>query len=210
MKLVVTGVLGKGVSREGAKYRKARQEEMGSDEGIGVSGVDGGMFVSADFTDLRRLGLDGNGWFGGAEKRGLGSRLVGAEGPGTGFDRSFAVMTFAWGECEMGLFGCVPEGMYVLVTLVEAYEREHHPMAPPDPIDGIRFHLEQLAQDQRALIGVIGSRGRVHEVMNGDRGLVPSNDSPTQREVRYSGGNPDPARRGSARAAKRCSSSSRR
>lgn len=59
----------------------------------------------------------------------------------------------------------------VLVTLVEAYEREHHPMEPPDPIDAIRFRLEQLGQDQRALIGVIGSRSRVHEVMNGDRGL---------------------------------------
>lgn len=59
----------------------------------------------------------------------------------------------------------------VLVTLVEAYEREHHPMDPPDPIDAIRFRLEQLRKDQCALIGVIGSRSRLHEVMNGDRGL---------------------------------------
>jgi HTH-type transcriptional regulator/antitoxin HigA len=59
----------------------------------------------------------------------------------------------------------------VLVTLVEAYEREHHPMGPPDPIDAIRFRLEQLGQDQRALIGVIGSLSRMHEVMNGDRGF---------------------------------------
>ena len=61
--------------------------------------------------------------------------------------------------------------MEVLVALVEAYEREHHPIDPPDPIEAIRFRLEQLGEDQRALIGVIGSRGRVHEVMNRDRSL---------------------------------------
>jgi HTH-type transcriptional regulator/antitoxin HigA len=44
-------------------------------------------------------------------------------------------------------------------------------MDPPDPSDAIPFRLEQLGEDQRALIGVIGSRSRVYEVMNGDRGL---------------------------------------
>jgi len=59
----------------------------------------------------------------------------------------------------------------VLATLVDAYEQKHHSMDPPDPIDAIRFRLEQLGLDQRALIGVIGNRSRVYEVMNGDRGL---------------------------------------
>ncbi len=59
----------------------------------------------------------------------------------------------------------------VLMALVDAYERMHYPIDPPDPIDAVRFRLEQLGVDLRALIGVIGNRTRVYEVMRGDRGL---------------------------------------
>ena len=59
----------------------------------------------------------------------------------------------------------------VLVTLVEAYEREHQPIDPPDPIEAIRFRLEEQGLDARALAGVIGTRSRVHEVMHGQRQL---------------------------------------
>ena len=59
----------------------------------------------------------------------------------------------------------------ILITLVEAYERVHHPIDPPDPIEAIRFRLEQQGADYRALIGVVGSRTRVYEVMRGDRPL---------------------------------------
>ena len=59
----------------------------------------------------------------------------------------------------------------VLMTLVEAYEKVHYPIAPPDPLDAIRFRLEQLGLDLKALVGVIGSRSRVYEVMRGDRPL---------------------------------------
>lgn len=59
----------------------------------------------------------------------------------------------------------------VLATLVEAYEREHYPVDLPDPIEAIRFRLEQEGKDYRALIGVIGQRTRVYEVMRGDRSL---------------------------------------
>lgn len=66
-----------------------------------------------------------------------------------------------------------PEGdrLEVLTTLVEAYEHTHFPMDLPDPIQAIRFRLEQLGKDSKALIGVIGSRTRVYEVMRGDRPL---------------------------------------
>ena len=57
------------------------------------------------------------------------------------------------------------------MTLVEAYEKVHYPIAPPDPLDAIRFRLEQLGLDLKALVGVIGSRSRVYEVMRGDRPL---------------------------------------
>ena len=66
-----------------------------------------------------------------------------------------------------------PQGnqLDVLATLVEAYERKHFPIDPPDPIEAIKFRLEQQGLDPRALIGVIGGRGRVHEVMHGQRAL---------------------------------------
>ena len=53
-----------------------------------------------------------------------------------------------------------PEGdrLDVLTTLVEAYERKHFPIDAPDPIEAIRFRLEQQGLDRQALIGVIGGR----------------------------------------------------
>jgi HTH-type transcriptional regulator/antitoxin HigA len=59
----------------------------------------------------------------------------------------------------------------VLATLVEAYEREHYPIDLPDPVDAIKFRLEQSGKDERSLIGVIGQRTRVYEVMRGRRPL---------------------------------------
>lgn len=66
-----------------------------------------------------------------------------------------------------------PQGdrLDVLTTLVEAYEREHFPIDAPDPIEAIRFRLEQQGLDQRALVGVIGGRSRVYEVMHRKRAL---------------------------------------
>jgi HTH-type transcriptional regulator/antitoxin HigA len=59
----------------------------------------------------------------------------------------------------------------VLITLVEAYERAHFPIDVPDPIEAIKFRLEQKGADYRSLIGVIGQRTRVYEVMRRDRPL---------------------------------------
>ena len=60
----------------------------------------------------------------------------------------------------------------VLVALVEAYERAHFPVDPPDAIGAIRFRLEQAGLPVSALMGVIGSRTRVYEVLRGDRPLT--------------------------------------
>ena len=59
----------------------------------------------------------------------------------------------------------------VLATLIEAYEREHFPVDLPDPVEAIKFRLEQEGKDSRALIGVIGQRTRVYEVLRGKRSL---------------------------------------
>jgi HTH-type transcriptional regulator/antitoxin HigA len=70
-----------------------------------------------------------------------------------------------------------PEGsaesdeMDILATLIEAYEREHYPIELPDPIEAIKFRLEQKGKDSSALIGIIGQRTRVYEVMQGKRPL---------------------------------------
>jgi HTH-type transcriptional regulator/antitoxin HigA len=59
----------------------------------------------------------------------------------------------------------------ILATLIEAYEQEHQPIELPDPIEAIKFRLEQKGKDSSALIGVIGQRTRVYEVMQGKRPL---------------------------------------
>lgn len=67
-----------------------------------------------------------------------------------------------------------PQGdlLDVLVTLVQAYEAKHHPIPPPDPVDAIRFRMEQQGLRPRDLEPFIGSRGRVSEVLNRKRGLT--------------------------------------
>jgi HTH-type transcriptional regulator/antitoxin HigA len=66
-----------------------------------------------------------------------------------------------------------PKGdeLEVLVTLVEAYEERNFPVDLPDPLEAIRFRLEQKGKDLSALVGVVGQRTRVYEVMRGDRPL---------------------------------------
>jgi HTH-type transcriptional regulator/antitoxin HigA len=59
----------------------------------------------------------------------------------------------------------------ILTTLVEAYEESHFPMDMPDPIEAIKFRLDQKGEDKKALIGIIGNRTRVYEVLRGDRAL---------------------------------------
>src|ERR1700693_6140994 len=59
----------------------------------------------------------------------------------------------------------------ILVTLVEAWESQHYPIDLPDPVEAIKFRLEQEGKDYRALIGVIGQRTRVYEVMRRARPL---------------------------------------
>ena len=59
----------------------------------------------------------------------------------------------------------------VLITLIQAYEREHYPIPPPDPIEAIKFRAEQMGIGRKGLEGIIGSRARVAEVLAGTRAL---------------------------------------
>jgi HTH-type transcriptional regulator / antitoxin HigA len=67
-----------------------------------------------------------------------------------------------------------PEGdrLDVLVTLVEAWERRHYRLDLPDPVEAIKYHMEQSGLQPKDLIPFIGSRNRVHEVLNGRRELT--------------------------------------
>jgi HTH-type transcriptional regulator/antitoxin HigA len=60
----------------------------------------------------------------------------------------------------------------VLATLVEDYEERHQPIYPPDPVEAIRFRMEQLGLDRKALEPAIGSRARVSEVLSRRRRLT--------------------------------------
>ncbi len=64
------------------------------------------------------------------------------------------------------------ERLEVLSTLLEAYEHAHYPMAPPDPVDAIRFHMDQTGMSVADLVPYIGPRHRVYEVLNGKRPLT--------------------------------------
>jgi HTH-type transcriptional regulator/antitoxin HigA len=59
----------------------------------------------------------------------------------------------------------------VLATLIDAYEAEHYPMDPPDPIAAIKFRMEQQGLTRRDLEELIGTRTRIAEVLNRKRGL---------------------------------------
>jgi HTH-type transcriptional regulator/antitoxin HigA len=73
-----------------------------------------------------------------------------------------------WGADEGSAEG---DRLEILATLVEVYEEVHFPMDLPDPIEAIKFRLEQQGEDKSALIGILGSRTRVYEVMRRDRAL---------------------------------------
>jgi HTH-type transcriptional regulator/antitoxin HigA len=59
----------------------------------------------------------------------------------------------------------------VLATLIDAYEAEHYPMDPPDPIEAIKFRMEQQGLTRRDLEQIIGTRTRIAEVLGRKRGL---------------------------------------
>ena len=60
----------------------------------------------------------------------------------------------------------------VLVTLVEAYEAKHYPLDLPDPVEAIKFAMEQRNLTVKDLVPYIGRPNRVYEVLNRKRPLT--------------------------------------
>ena len=60
----------------------------------------------------------------------------------------------------------------VLTTLVEAYEEQYYCIDAPDPIEAIKFRMEQEGLKQKDLVAIVGSKSRVSEVLNKKRKLT--------------------------------------
>lgn len=84
------------------------------------------------------------------------------------YERALAEVEVLWGA-RAG----TPKGdrLDILATLIEAYEAEHYPMDPPDPIEAIKFRMEQQGLSRKDLEKILGTRTRVSEVLNRKRGL---------------------------------------
>jgi len=84
------------------------------------------------------------------------------------YEDALAAVARLWGA-NIG----TPEGdcLDMLATLIDAYEAEHVPMDPPDPIDAIKFPMEQQGLSRKDLEPIIGTRTRVAEILNRKRGL---------------------------------------
>ncbi|MDP2604475.1 MAG: helix-turn-helix domain-containing protein [Deltaproteobacteria bacterium] len=84
------------------------------------------------------------------------------------YEAALAAIERLWGACAG-----TPEGdrLDILATLVDAYENEHYPMDPPDPIEAIKFRMEQQGLNRKDLAEILGSRTKVAEVLNRRRGL---------------------------------------
>ena len=73
-----------------------------------------------------------------------------------------------WGTAEGSVDG---DCLEILITLAEAYEEAHFPMDLPDPIEAIKFRMEQQGLSRKDLESVFGTRTRVSEVLNRKRAL---------------------------------------
>jgi HTH-type transcriptional regulator/antitoxin HigA len=67
-----------------------------------------------------------------------------------------------------------PEGdeLEVLGILIEKYEQEHYPIDYPDPIEAIKFRMEQMGYSQNDLAKIVGLKSRASEILNNKRKLT--------------------------------------
>jgi HTH-type transcriptional regulator/antitoxin HigA len=60
----------------------------------------------------------------------------------------------------------------ILSLLIENYENEYYPIEAPDPIEAIKIRMEELNMRQKDLVGIIGGKSRVSEVLNRKKKLT--------------------------------------
>jgi HTH-type transcriptional regulator/antitoxin HigA len=79
-------------------------------------------------------------------------------------ERIDALMNAAPGSSE-------EEELELLAILVEKYEEEHYPIELPDPVEAIKFRMEQEGLTRKDMIKYLGSQSKVSEVLNYKRPL---------------------------------------
>ena len=84
------------------------------------------------------------------------------------YERAVATLARLWGARSGTLAG---DRLDVLATLIDAYEAQHYPMDPPDPIEAIKFRMEQQGLSRKDLEPILGTRTRVAEILNRKRSL---------------------------------------
>lgn len=84
------------------------------------------------------------------------------------YETALAEVAALWGSP-----GGTPRGdrLDVLATLIDAYEARHYPIDPPDPVEAIKFRMEQQGMTRKDLEEIIGTRTRVAEILNRKRSL---------------------------------------
>ena len=60
----------------------------------------------------------------------------------------------------------------VLTVLIDNYEREHYQITAPDPIEAVKIRMEEMDLKQKDLVGIIGGKSRVSEVLNRKKKLT--------------------------------------
>ncbi len=76
-----------------------------------------------------------------------------------------------------GLIDCADESeqadeLDVLSVLVESYESEHYPVAPPDPVDAIRFRMDQTGMSEYDIAAYLGGKQTAEAVLNRQQPLT--------------------------------------
>jgi HTH-type transcriptional regulator / antitoxin HigA len=84
------------------------------------------------------------------------------------YERALSEVERLWGAKSGTREG---DHLDVLATLIDAYEAEHYPMEPPDPVEAIKFRMGQQGLSRKDLAPFIGTRTHVAEVLNHKRSL---------------------------------------
>lgn len=86
----------------------------------------------------------------------------------TDYLEALAEVDKLWGSKSGTIRG---DRLDVLATLINAYEAKHYPIDPPDPVEAIKFRMEQQGLTRKDLEPIFGTRNRTSEILNRRRGL---------------------------------------
>ena len=87
----------------------------------------------------------------------------------TDYNNSIKRIEELWGAKKDSIKG---DELDLLCTLVESYEMHNYPITPPDPIDAIKFRMEQMGMTKTDMAKYLGAQSRVSEVLSGKRQLT--------------------------------------